>query len=89
MTFIETTLAEFQANGISQAQIERSLDLPINTLDVSNLINDPEIIALLNIIKTYPWLIDVAQKNYDHLESKRILLHNAVDTLINKGTTHD
>ena len=43
----------------------------------------PELLVLMKIIKTYPWLLEVADKNYDEFESKRILGHSAVDIAIN------
>jgi hypothetical protein len=35
------------------------------------------------MIKIYPWLIEVADKNYDKFEAKRILGHNAVNLAVN------
>jgi hypothetical protein len=82
MSLIEEILAEFQAYGITIAQIERVLDLHQGALDTGNLIDDPEIIALLKIVRTYPWLLEVAEADYDENESKRILLHHAIDQMI-------
>ena len=84
MTEIEETLVEFQAEGITQTQIERTLDLGQGSLDVGNLITEPETIALLRLIKAFPWLLKVAEKRFDENESKRILLHQAVDVMVNK-----
>jgi hypothetical protein len=83
MTIIEEIVVEFQAHGISPAQIERALDLDQGMLSRGNLIEDKEVIALLKIVRTYPWLLEVAEARYDENESKRILLHHAVDQMIN------
>jgi hypothetical protein len=84
VTEIEEILVEFQAEGITQTQIERTLDLGQGSLDVGNLINEPETTALLRIVRAFPWLLEVAEKRFDENESKRILLHQAVDVMVNK-----
>lgn len=83
MTFIEEFLIELNANfGYTQASIERALDLEIGSLSTEN--PSPELLVLMKIVKTYPWLIEVADQNYDEFEAKRILGHNAVDLHVNK-----
>jgi hypothetical protein len=84
MTKIEEILIEFQSEGITPAAIERALDLNQDSLTISNLIDDPETIALLKIIRTYPWLLEVVEKRYDQNEAKRILLHHTIDQMINE-----
>lgn len=82
ITFIEETLIELYANfGYTQSSIERALDLKMNTLSTK----DPsyELLILIKMIKIYPWLIEVADKNYDKFEAKRILGHNAVNLAVN------
>ncbi len=82
MTFIEETLIELHANfGWTQASIERALGLEMKALSTKD--PKPELVALMKIIKVYPWLIEVADSNYDEFESKRILGHNAVDIAVN------
>lgn len=83
MTFIEELLVELNANfGYTQASIERALDLEMGSLSTEN--PSPELLVLMKIIKTYPWLIEVADQNYDEFEAKRVLGHNAVDLHVNK-----
>ena len=83
MTEIEEILIDFQAMGISSSAIERAFDLKIGDINRANLIDDPEVLALLRIAQTYPWLLEVAQNRYDEDKSKRIMLHNAVDSIMN------
>lgn len=84
MNKIEEILIEFQSNGISEPAIERIFELDQGSLRIAKLTEDPEIIALLKMIRTFPWLIDVADKRFDESHSKRILLHNAVDLMMNE-----
>ena len=83
MTIIEETLIELYANyGYTQACVERILNLKINSLRTED--PAPELIALMKIIKTYPWLLKVADSNYNEFEAKRILGRTAVDLIVNK-----
>lgn len=82
MKEIESILIDFQAHGISQVNIEHALDLSFGSIERAKLTDDPEMITLLRIVRTYPWLLQVAENNYDEIESSRILLHNAVDILV-------
>jgi hypothetical protein len=80
LKIVKDFLTEFSEKyGISQAGIERVLDLPQHSLDKEK---GSEVVALIKMIKTFPWLISVAEKNYDRKEAKRTLLHVAVDYLI-------
>jgi len=81
MTIIQEILIELQSMGHSQASIERTLGLPMKTLDNEN----PETLALMKMIKAFPWLLQVADRQFDEFESKRILGHAAVDAAVNKA----
>jgi hypothetical protein len=81
---IEEMLIEFGSMGISEAAIERALDLGQGSLRVASLTEDPEATVLLRLIRVYPWLIDVAESNFDENTSQRIMLHNAVDVMMNE-----
>lgn len=83
MTVIEETLIELHANyGYTQGCIERILNLKAKSLSIEN--PAPELIALMKVIRTYPWLLKVADNNYNEFEAKRILGHVAVDLIVNK-----
>lgn len=78
MTFIQETLAELQANyGWSQASIERSLDIPQKTLSKED--PEPELIALMKIVRIYPWVVQVADRKYNEFDAIRVMGHAAVD----------
>jgi hypothetical protein len=81
MTFIEEILLELYSNfGWTQGNLERALDLPMYSLKEET----PENTALMKMIRIYPWLVEVAEKRYDEIESKRIMCHAAVDIVCNK-----
>jgi len=81
MTFIEEVLLNLYVNyKYTQSDVERMLDLPMKALDLEN----SETLALMKMIKVYPWLLEVADKDYDEIEAKRILGHNAVDIIANE-----
>jgi hypothetical protein len=64
--------------GMSFSTIERTLELPVGTLDgwLKSYKSIPAGgVALLRIIDTYPWMIEVALKNYDPIEANR---HHAI-----------
>lgn len=83
MTIIEETLIELYANyGYTRGCVERILNLKANSLSTEN--PAPELIALMKVIRTYPWLLKVADNNYDEFEAKRILGHVAVDLFVNQ-----
>jgi len=84
METIDGILLEFQSMGVTEAAIERSLDLKQGDIRRACLIDDPEMVALLKIVRTYPWLLEVAELGYKENSSKRIMLHNAIDIMMNK-----
>lgn len=82
MTFIEEVLIELLANfDYTQSAVERVLGLEMGTLSTDD--PSPELLALMKVIRAYPWLLQVADKKFDDLEAKRILGHSAVDAAIN------
>jgi hypothetical protein len=70
--------------GYSLAQIERSLDLPQRT--ISRWKGSGELssigIALLRILRTYPWIIEVAENKYDEFISKTTLISEAAKSFL-------
>jgi len=55
------------SNGLTLAKIEHSLDLPERTLSrwKNSAKLSKESIALLRILRTYPWIIQVADRKYE------------------------
>ena len=84
MHVIEEILVEFQAQGITASAIERVFDLEQGALKSACQTDNPEIITLLRMVRVYPWLIEVAEHGFDGERSQRILLHNAVDIMMNE-----
>jgi DNA-binding transcriptional regulator YiaG len=70
--------------GISMAFFERVMELPIRTLtrwktgDFSSAA-----LALLRIVKTYPWIIDIADHRFDPLFAKKMIQQEALIENIN------
>lgn len=57
--------------------IERALGIPFGTLDDEKELQKPEVKALLNIIKSMPWIIDVADYGFDKEISDLILIRES------------
>jgi hypothetical protein len=69
--------------SINMAYFERSLQLPQRTLmrwkkDGCSASS----IALLRIVRTYPWVLKVADESFDELASKKELVNQAFQTFI-------
>lgn len=59
--------------------VERVLDLPFGTLrQAREGTCDPDLRALLRLVETCPWLLDVAEANFDQAAAQRILLDAAL-----------
>ena len=81
MNFVEETLLELQADyGWTRTQIERSLDLKPQDLNDSE---KPETIALMKMIKAFPWLVEIADRDFDEDYAKK-MLHQAASNIIRK-----
>ncbi|MCK4943937.1 MAG: hypothetical protein KAS65_10185 [Candidatus Aminicenantes bacterium] len=70
--------------GYNMAAIERALELPQRT--ISRWKSSKELssigIALLRIIRTYPWIIEVAEEKFDFNTALQIHIQNAVKDLL-------
>ncbi len=64
---------------INTVTLERVLRLPFGTIEDS-LGNDPGLDALMRLVQTYPWLLEVAEANFDEKEAKKILIRNGSET---------
>jgi len=70
----------------SDAHIERALDLPSGTLRRGRQQGqDPDLRALLRIIEVFPWLLDVADANYDQAAASSILLAQGAETAVRRA----
>jgi hypothetical protein len=85
-----SSIIEYISNlGYSFTELERSLDLPFRTF--SRWKSTSEIaapaITLLRLLRTYPWLIEVADRKYNEDDATAILIMNAYKRL-NTGFEH-
>ena len=81
---IGTMLNVLQDNGYSLAAIERALELPQRTISRWKSSTDLSSmgVALLRIISTFPWILQVAENKYKPAFAKRIYLNNAIPELL-------
>lgn len=84
---IDNMLSDLQKMDISQSHIERTFDIPARTLSKwRNDRNLPSAAAMsfLRIVRLFPWMLNVAEKNYDNEKSHHIALKNEVQYLFQK-----
>ena len=77
---------DLNAMGHTNVDLERIMRLPARTL--ARWKNDPSIMpssaamTLLKIVRTFPWLLEVMDCNYDREKAKAIHLEHAVEELV-------
>lgn len=73
--FVKHTIEELSNKGITMALIERAFELPIRTLTRwKNGDFSSTSIALLRIIKTYSWIVEVAEHRFEPLFARQTAL---------------
>lgn len=77
---IEKMIASLGDEGFTLAYMERALSLPQRTISRWKTNGDLSKIGitLLRVIRTYPWILKVAENKFDTTISKRILVENGV-----------
>lgn len=83
-------LNDFSSNKTSFSSMERALDLPQRTLTKwKNGVSSPTSagVTLLKFIKLFPWLLEVAENNFDYVTAQRIHLNVAFHEIINHHIT--
>ena len=79
--------------GRSHAGLERVFELEQVTLAkvIGGAIPEPiGLRGLLNIVKTFPWIIAVAEENFDEKYARKVLLHMAIEEIAaNPESAHD
>ncbi len=72
--------------GHSNASMERALGLPARTLarwkNEQSMSPSASGIALMRIIRTFPWILDVAEFNFDPLAARSVLLLHAAKEMM-------
>ncbi len=84
---IDNMLSDLQKMDISQSHIERTFDIPARTLSKwRNDRNLPSAAALsfLRIVRMFPWMLNVAEKNYDKEKGHYIALKNEMQYFFQK-----
>jgi hypothetical protein len=70
--------------GYSMAYMERALDLPCRTMTrwkaEDNKIS-ASALALLKTIRTYPWILEVSENQFDYNIAMKVLLRSAINAL--------
>jgi len=87
--YIDEVLNFFIEKKINFAGIERAVGLPQRTLTKwKNGISSPTAagIALLKYLRTFPWLIEVAENKYDFNISQKIFITEALNMLLKSMT---
>jgi transposase-like protein len=85
--YVTSALDYFLEKKISFSSVERVLNLPQRTLTKwKNNVSQPTAagIALLKFIQLYPWLLEVAEHNYDSDNSQKVFLQTAFTAITNK-----
>lgn len=86
---VTNILEDFRGNRISLSSMERALELPQRTLTKwKNRASNPSAagVALLKFLRLFPWLIDVAENNYDYSASQKIHLTVAFKKIVSQMT---
>ena len=93
---VNRILDDMSAEGVSMAYIERVLQLPKRTLHRWKSGSDSATgIALLRLVRTCPWLLEIAKENYSPMAATRVvvtqagnLLAQAISNNTSIGTPH-
>ncbi|MDD4302892.1 MAG: hypothetical protein PHS03_10470 [Sphaerochaeta sp.] len=71
------TLTYLNAQGYTNASMERSLGLPARTLarwKNEDIVPSAAALALMRFIRTFPWLLRVAEKEFDQEKAHEVVL---------------
>jgi hypothetical protein len=84
----EETLRWFAEQGISSPHFERALRLPMRTTHPWRAGNiSPAEVALLQILRTYPWILDVADASFEPGAAAQAVLRAAASYLADAAST--
>ena len=85
-------LDELNAMGHTTASMERALGLPARTIarwkNERSISPSAAALALMRIIRTYPWLLAVADMHFDHVAARNIFLQHAAKELVHISSEH-
>ncbi len=83
---IKNILNYFSDFKISMSAIERALSLPQRTLTKwKNGVTKPSStgLVLMKYLRTFPWLLDVAENNFDYDIAQKIYMKTAIQKFLN------
>jgi len=89
---VVSILDGFSTSKVSFSSIERALDLPQRTLTKwKNGASSPTSsgITLLKYLKLFPWLLEVAENNFEYEISQKIFMGYAFNQMISKLTFYN
>ena len=90
--YIDDVLSFFEERKINFAGVERAIGLPQRTLTKwKNRNSSPTAagIALLKYLRTFPWLIEVAEHKFDFNIAHRIFVGTALNMFVNSANFYD
>lgn len=78
-------------NGYTMSALERAFELPFRTLTQWKQKKNCSAagLALMRILATYPWVVEVAERRFESNFSEDILVKQAVNTFNNKAARND
>ncbi|MDH4318549.1 MAG: hypothetical protein OEV64_09190 [Desulfobulbaceae bacterium] len=82
---VQNILNDFISNNVSMAAIERALSLPQRTLTKwKNEVSNPSAtgLTLLKFIRTFPWLLEVADNDFNFDTAQKIHISNAMKIFV-------
>ncbi len=85
-------LQDFANNSISMSSMERALGLPQRTLTKwKNGQTKPSSagLALLKMLRIFPWLLDVAEQKFDYQSGQHIFMQEAMSKFVRHISFHD
>lgn len=80
--FVDGDALEFKTK-LKKSYIERTLGLPQRSLSDRKFLELPETQVLLRIIYSMPWLIEVAEHNFDPDKASLLLQREAINARLN------
>ena len=86
---VRSMIADMEHGNGSMASIERALELPQRTLvkwKSGRAKPSASAVALLRMVRTFPWLIEVADNGYDYDFAQKIHIQHAVSSLLHSTT---
>lgn len=80
--FVRETIEFFKQNGYSKPALDRILSLPQGTLDLCCQGDFPhEAVALFRILRTYPWILRLAEENFKQGAAEQLLVTASIGVL--------